>query len=179
MPFIAYKNEKEGSINYLNTPPPEPVVIDSTTLKDYIKFHEIEYEISEGVYWNEGGNKKMGEVIKTLFEARLKYKKTNTALANTIKLMLNSSYGKTIMKTTKTETKIVKTTNKSYDLNTKKWVVNQKTDFERYIFNNFNTIKYYRKLNDNSYEVERTKSDNSFNRGHIGCAILSTSKSGS
>jgi hypothetical protein len=176
MPFIAYKNEKEGSINYLNTPPPEPVVIDSTTLKDYIMFHEIEYEISEGVYWNEGGNKKMGEVVKTLFEARLKYKKTNTALANTIKLMLNSSYGKTIMKTTTTETKIVKTTKKSFDMKTKKWVVKQETDFERYIFNNFNTIKYYRKLNDNSYEVERTKADNSYNRGHIGCAILSTSK---
>jgi hypothetical protein len=148
----------------------------NVNVKFFIGGSPLEYEISEGVYWNEGGNKKMGEVVKTLFEARLKYKKTNTALANTIKLMLNSSYGKTIMKTTKTETKIVKTTKKSYNKETKKWIVKQETDFERYIFNNFNTIKYYRKLNDNSYEVERTKSDNSYNRGHIGCAILSTSK---
>lgn len=176
MPFIAYKNEKEGSINYTNTPPPEPVVIDSTTLKDYIKFHEIEYTITEGVYWNEGGNKKMGEVVERLFNARLKYKKSNTALANTIKLMLNSSYGKTIMKTTNTETKIVKTTQKKYDKTLKKWITQEKTDLERYIYNNFNTIKYYRKINDNSYEVERTKADNSFNRGHIGCSILSMSK---
>ena len=118
----------------------------------------------------------MGEVVQTLFDARLKYKKTNVALANVIKLMLNSSYGKTIMKKTNTETKIVKTTNKTYNKKTKKWVVHKKTDFENYVYNNFNTIKRYRKLNKDNYEVEKICSDNSYNRGHIGCAILSMSK---
>ena len=174
MPFIAHKGE--GSIHYTNEAPEKPIIIDSITLEDYINFHEIEYEILDGVYWDEGTNKKMGEVVQTLFNARLKYKKTNVALANVIKLMLNSSYGKTIMKKTNTETKIVKTTNKTYNKKTKKWVIHKKTDFENYVYNNFNTIKRYRKLNKDNYEVEKICADNSYNRGHIGCAILSMSK---
>lgn len=175
MPFIAHKGE--GSINYTNTPPDEPIVIDSITLEDYINFHEIEYEILDGVYWDMGVNKKMGEVIQTLFNARLQAKKEKKgALSNVIKLMLNSSYGKTIMKKTNTENVIVKTTNKSYNEKTKKWTTHQKTDFEKYVYNNFNTIKSYRKINTDNYEVERVCADNSYNRGHIGCAILSMSK---
>jgi hypothetical protein len=96
MPFIAHKTE--DSIKYTNEAPEKPIVIDSITLEDYINFHHIEYELLEGVYWNEGGNKKMGEVIQRLFNARLQYKKTNVALAIQLNLMLNSSYGKTIMK---------------------------------------------------------------------------------
>ena len=174
MPFVAYKND--SSIKYLNTPPPKPVVIDSTTLQDYIKFQKIEYEILEGVYWDEGGSDKMGKVIKHLFDARLKYKQTNKALANTIKLMLNSSYGKTIMKKTTTEKLIINTSSKTYDKKNKKWVDKKATNLESYVYNNFHTIKSYRKLNDTVYEVQRTCADDSYNRGHIGCAILSTSK---
>lgn len=174
MPFIAHKSDM--SIKYTNEPPKEPITIDSITLQDYIKFHEIEYEILDGVYWNEEGNKKMGEVIQRLFNARLKYKKSNVALANTIKLMLNSAYGKTIMKKTMTETKIIKTSKKRYNKKTKTWENVKKTPFMDYVYNNFNTIKRYRKLNENNWEVERICSDNSYNRGHIGCAILSMSK---
>ena len=174
MPFIAHKTE--DSIKYTNEAPEKPIVIDSITLEDYINFHHIEYELLEGVYWNEGGNKKMGEVIQRLFNARLQYKKTNVALANTIKLMLNSSYGKTIMKKSKTNKQIIQTEKHSYNKTTKKWEIISKTNFNDYVYNNFNTIKNYRKLNDNNYEVEKICADNSFNRGHIGCAILSISK---
>jgi len=172
MPFIAYK--KKGEIDYINTPPPEPVIIDSITLQDYINFHDIEYELLDGVYWNNGVNKKMGEVIQTLFETRLKFKKSNPALANTIKLMLNSSYGKTIMKKTKTEKNIVKT--HQYKKIDNKWEKSEKTNLNNYILSNFNTIKSIRKLNEECYEIEQIKYDESWNRGHIGCAILSTSK---
>jgi len=174
MPFIAHK--KESSIEYLNEAPEGEIVVDSITLQDYIDFHNIEYEILDGVYWNEGGNNKMGEVVKKLFETRLKYKNSNVALSNVIKLMLNSAYGKTIMKKTNTETKIIKTNYKTFDKETGKWSKKEKTPFNDYIYNNFNTIKSWRQLNDSCYEVERVCSDNSSNRGHIGCAILSMSK---
>lgn len=175
MPFIAHKTE--DSIKYTNTAPEKPIIIDSITLEDYIKFHEIEYELLDGVYWDGGSNKKMGEVIQRLFNARLQAKKEGkTALSNTIKLMLNSSYGKTIMKKSKTAKQIIKTETKKYNKTTKQWEVKSKTNFKDYIYNNFNTIRNYRKLNENNYEVEKTCADNSFNRGHIGCAILSISK---
>lgn len=174
MPFIA--NKTKNSIEYLNTPPEEEIVVDSITLEDYIKFHNIEYKILDGVYWNNGYNKKMGDVVLRLFNARLKYKNTNTALANVIKLMLNSAYGKTIMKQTKTETKIIRTNYKTYNNKTKTWNTVEKTPFKDYVYNNFNTIKSWRQINDNCYEVERVCSDSSSNRGHIGCSILSMSK---
>ena len=173
MPFIAQK--EEGSIKYINTPPPEPIIIDSITLQDYINFHQIEYELLDGVYWNEGGNNKMGEVIQRLFNARLQAKKDDkAALSNTIKLMLNSAYGKTMMTQTKQEKVIVKT--HRYKKVKGKWVKQEKTNLQNYVYNNFNTIKSYRQINENCYEFERVKADNSFNRGHIGCAILSISK---
>ena len=175
MPFIAWKT-KEKSINYTNEPPDEPVTIDSITLQDYIKFHKIEYEILDGVYWNGGSNKKIGAVIQRLFEARLKYKKTNVALANTIKLMLNSAYGKTMTKKTMTESRFIKNEKKKKNKETGEWEVVKKTPFMDYVYNNFNTIKSYRRVNEATWELERICSDNSYNRGHIGCAILSMSK---
>jgi hypothetical protein len=174
MPFIAHKDE--DSTKYKNEAPKDPIIIDSLTLQDYIKFHKIDYEILDGVYWNEGVNKKMGKVIQRLFKARLKHKKTNKALANTIKLMLNSAYGKTIMKKTTNQKKIISASKKTYNEETKKWEVHENSRFESYIYNNFNTIRKYRKLNENNYEVEKICADNSYNRGHIGCAILSMSK---
>ena len=180
MPFIAQK-EDDSSIQYINEPPKnpdgtlKPIIIDSITLEDYIKFHEIEYELLDGVYWDEGGNQKMGELTEKLFFERLQAKNEGKkALANTIKLMLNSAYGKTIMKKSKQEKVIVKT--HKYKKVYGKWVKEESVNLHDYIYNNFNTIKSYRKLNENSYEIERIKADNSYNRGHIGCAILSTSK---
>jgi hypothetical protein len=185
IPFIAHKGD--GVINYLNEPPPEPIIIDIITLQDYVKFHKIEYEILDGVYWEGNFNKKMGELVQKLFNERLKYKKSNPALAETIKLMLNSSYGKTIMKKANTEVKIIKNQSKKGN-KTAKPEPKAKTNnyepsvlsvddvFQTYVYNNFRTIKSYRKVNEYNYEVERLKVDDSNNRGHIGCAILSMSK---
>ena len=56
------------------------------------------------------------------------------------------------------------------------WNVEQRTNLNDYVYNNFNTIKSFRKLNATSWEIERTKADDSYNRGHVGCMILSMSK---
>jgi len=166
IPFIAHKGD--GVINYLNKAPEKPIIIDSITLEDYIKFHKVEYEVLDGVYWEGIFNNKMGELIQNLFSTRLKYKKSKPALAETIKLMLNSSYGKTVMKKSKQKVNILKSNYKE----------NLEIDdvFESYVYNNFRTIKSVRKLNIYNYEVEQICIDDSFNRGHIGCAILSMSK---
>jgi hypothetical protein len=177
MPFIASKND-DGVLEYTNKTPKNEIIIDSITLQDYIKFHKIEYKILDGVYWDSGRNKKMGEIVRQLFQARLKAKKEGkTALSNTYKLMLNSSYGKTIMKKSNTQTKIIKTTQKKYNSKTQDWKQINKTDqFQNYVYNNFNTIKSWRKMNDRCNELEEICCDVSYNRGHIGCAILSMSK---
>ena len=174
MPFIAVRSE--GSIKYTNEAPEQPFEIDNTGLEDLIKFHNIEYEVLDGVYWDEGVNKKMGKVIQKLFNARQEYRETNKALANTLKLMLNSSYGKTIMKQSNTRKQIIKESTNKYNKETKKWEKSNSTNFNDFVCNNFNTIKSYRKLNDNTYEIEMICADFSYNRAHVGCSILSMSK---
>jgi hypothetical protein len=176
MPFIAHKGD--GVIEYLNEAPKNIIVIDSITLEDYIKFHHIDFEVVDGVYWEGEFNKKMGELVQTLFQERLKYKKSKPALAQTIKLMLNSSYGKTIMKKSNTEVKVIKNQSKKGNKKNDYTPIHIDVEevFETYVYNNFNTIKSFRKVNEFNYEVERLKVDDSYNRGHIGCAILSMSK---
>ena len=156
MPMIAHRGE---ITDYKNEPPLEPVVIDSITLEDYIKFHKIEYELIEGVYWNEKTNNKIGIIIEQLFSERMKHKKESPCIANILKLMLNSAYGKTIMKKSDTKSIIKKT-----------------AECDKYIYNNFNTIKEIKKLNDSQSEIINFNPDLSYNRAHIGCAILSMSK---
>lgn len=175
MPFISYKNE-DGIMEYTNEPPKEPIVIDSLTLQDYIKFHKIEYELLDGIYWDNGGNKKMGEIINNLFQGRLKAKKDGkNALQNVIKLMMNSAYGKTITKKSFTKYTI-KPKVERRSRNGKWYEVDKTEQLNNYIYSNFRTIKSWRDMSKTSIEMEEIDCDNSFNRGHIGCSILSMSK---
>ena len=172
MPIIAHRGK--DSIDYLNEPPEEPVIIDKTTLEDYIKLHDIEYQVLDGIFWNGMPNKKWKNIIYNLFQERLKYKKTNKPLANTLKLMLNSAYGKCLIKASKQKTSIVKSvTSKKVD---GKWVVNNPDNIGTYIKNNFNTIKSLRQMNDKQYEVQQIAIDTTYNRAHIASFILSMSK---
>ena len=176
MPFLAYKDDND-ILQYSNEPPTNEIVIDSITLQDYKKYHKIKYEIVDGIFWDNEGNKKLGEVIGDLFKERLKCKANKKlALSNVIKLMLNSSYGKTIMKKSKTEFKIVKLQSSKKD-EEGKWTTTDNDDlWNSYVYNNFNTLKVSRKINKRCMEVEKLSVDDSFNRGHIGCMILSMSK---
>ena len=178
--FIGIKNEA-GILEYVNDVKEEGEIIyvDKITLQDYIEFHQIEYDFIDGVYWNQGFNKKMGDLINELFNARLKYKKLKKeaktekeakgydALQNVIKLMMNSSYGKTIIKTSNKKVSYV-------DKNRKGETTGNFG--KNYIYSNFNTITKYREVNEEQLEVEQYTIDTSYNRCHIGCLILSYSK---
>ena len=171
-PFIAIKSDV--SLNYTNEIPVFTqgssdqrdgglfTTVDRFTLEDYIKFHEIEYRIIDGVYWNEGFNKKFA-CIKDVFDERLKQKSLKTAEGDIkqqiYKLVMNAAYGKTLLKSS-----------------CEKNVVVNKKDFDKYIFNNFNTIKHAKKLSDNQYVITQYDPDESSNRAHCGIAILSMSK---
>ena len=161
MPFISYKDEK-GILQYTNKAPDVNLIVDKYTLEDYINFHKIDFELIDGVYWNKGFNNKMGDLVKNLFNFRLQNKKKNPALANVIKLMLNSSYGKSIIKQS-FNNKVYKST---YD--------NEK--LKNYIYNNYETIKKLDYIGKSTCIITQNGYDNSFNYGHVGCSILSYSK---
>lgn len=162
LPFVSYKDD-DGILRYTNTVPEKglSVVIDKYTLEDWIKFQEIEYTIKDGVYWNSGFNKKMGDVIDVLFTDRLKHKKAgNDAMQQILKLMMNSSYGKTIIKKSMSEKKIIK-----------------EKDLDDFLHNYYYLIKKpVERLNSKQYIAVLDGVDNSFNLAHVGVSILSMSK---
>ena len=71
---------------------------DHITLVDLIKFQKIKFTLLGGYYYNGRRNIACRKVIQRLFELRLKYKKEDNPLQQVIKLILNSVYGKTILK---------------------------------------------------------------------------------
>jgi hypothetical protein len=160
LPMVSYKDD-EGILQYTNVID-DPIIsyIDMITLEDWIEFQQIEYEILDGVYWNDGYNKKMGEIIEHLFNERLKQKKQgNEALQQVLKLMMNSSYGKTITKKSMTDKIIIDAKYK-----------------DKYFYNNFRNIKEQTPLYNGDYLFKIDKVDTSYNEAHIGVIILSYSK---
>ena len=155
MPFISIPGEE--NIIYTNTANNNLIYIDTITLEDYKNFHEIEYKIIDGVYWTGEFNKNIGAVILKLTEERNRYKLLkNDSMSTIIKLIMNSIYGRTILKMSNTTVKYV-------------------DDFN-YIISNFDNISSYYNKGYGQYRVKMNKMDNSYNLGHIGTCILSMSK---
>ncbi|RLN51642.1 hypothetical protein BBJ28_00024311 [Nothophytophthora sp. Chile5] len=74
------------------------LIMGKQALEDIINFQDAKCTIIEGCYWDEGFNNKICETISKMFNARLKYKAEGNPLQNVLKLMMNSSYGKLLMK---------------------------------------------------------------------------------
>jgi hypothetical protein len=71
------------------------------------QFHGMEYEILAGYYYNDGFNPKVCEVIEKLFQERLKMKQAENPIEQQYKLILNSAYGKTLLKAREDECKYI------------------------------------------------------------------------
>lgn len=156
--LTSYVNENKVRI-FSNDMINKKIHVDKISLEDLIKYQDIKFEIICGYYFNEGRNEKIGEVINNMFNSRLKYKKDNNPIQLIFKLLMNSSYGKTLLRPIDTDTKII-----------------QKKDFNKYLSRNYNFIKEYTVSGDN-YIVKTYKPIiNHFNLCHIGCEILSMSK---
>ena len=156
---IVHKRE-DGKIDYVNESEPFETFIDIYQLADYIKYQGVQFEILGGVYWNEGFNKKIGALNKKLFDARIKYKEDeNESLQLCCKLMMNSIYGRSILKQTKECVQVVSEEEK-----------------DNVIWSKFSTIKKFEKLNSRQYKVYLDKLDDSANFCHVGVSILSYSK---
>ena len=162
MPLMSFIKE-DGTREWTNEMEGKTMVVDKYALEDLIEFHQIDFDIIEGYYFNDGYNTKVREIIMSLFTLRLKAKKDgNEPLADVCKLQLNSSYGKTLQKSINNDTKFV-----------------NKKDFEKsYFYNNLHSINYFQDIPDSDYIfIDETKSiKTSYNRPHIGATILSYSK---
>ena len=140
------------------------VYLDKTSLEDAIKFHnlipEVDFKIIRGYYFDEGFNTGCKNTIKYLFDVRLQKKKEKNPIQIVYKLLMNTSYGKTIQKPIDNET-----------------IIKENYESDTYLKRNHNFIKKYKKTFGDKYVITKIKPiQNHYSHPHIGCQILGMSK---
>ena len=134
---------------------------DKTTLEEVIKYHQIEFKIIRGYYYNEGRNMNLKPTIEHLFNTRLEAKKQKNPIEKIYKLIMNSCYGKCLLKPIDTEYK---------------YISNSK--YKEFMSNNYNWVKDADYCSEsNTWRIKLIKAINEhFNLVHCGVEVLSTSK---
>lgn len=158
-PLMSFKNEN-GVRMFTNDMVGKIVRVDRYTLEDLIQFQGITFEVLRGYYFNEGFNNKINEVINFLFVERLRLKKEGNPAEQVYKLIMNSGYGKSIMKPVKTETRFFDNEEK----------------FQVFLSRHYNWVSSYIRMG-NKIKVTLIKTlDEHFNISQVGTMILSMSK---
>ncbi len=107
-PLIVWNPEfNRGENHERATNAPCRMYMDHITFEDIIRFHKASIKPIRGYYYDGNRDHKIRDVIKELFELRLKYKRERNPLQTIIKLLLNSVYGKCILKPIDTKTKFI------------------------------------------------------------------------
>jgi len=151
---------KEGdTLKYSNDLINQEIFIDKYALEDLIKYQDVEFNVIEGIYWNNGYNTNIGKLAEELHRERCKHKNTNPALGNVLKLLMNSIYGKTAMKRSDSKITYIPSEN-----------------FDEYLYQNFGTVKEISNINHPQVRVTQSDYDNSFSLNHVAVSVLSTSK---
>ena len=118
----------------------ETIYTDKTALEDAIQFQDIDFEILDGYYFNEGHNDKIGHVIKHLYTKRKELKSNKNPAQMVVKELMNSMYGKTILKPIETET-----------------IVKQEKYYHKYVSFKYNYIQSSVQVGDRYY-IKKIKS---------------------
>ena len=155
------KKTKEGIRDWTNDMEGETMFVDKTTMEDIIKYHKIEYQIIKGYYFDEGRNMLLKPVMENVFNLRLKAKADKNPIQAVYKLIMNSAYGKTLLKPFSTEIEYI-----------------SEKKIKEYIGRNYNWIIEATILpNGKTYKVKTHKSINKhFNIVQAGVEVLSMSK---
>lgn len=136
--------------------------VDKIMLEDLIRHQKIEFTIICGIYFNNGRNDKIKEVITFLFNERLRYKREGNPIQESFKLIMNSSYGKLILKDVDTENKYIKGENNMLQF---------------VLYNLFNVNDITQLHDSDIYKINvNVTIDNNYTSPHIGGEILSMSK---
>ncbi len=158
-PLLSYKND-DGVRIFTNDMVGRVVRVDKYTLEDMIKFQSITFRVIRGYYFNDGFNTQVNDTILYLFNKRLEMKKEGNPAEMVYKLIMNSGYGKSIMKPVETEARFF----------------DDDESYMRFLDRHYNWITTFVKFgNKTKANLVKPLIDH-YNRAHIGTTILSTSK---
>ena len=157
--LMSYKNQ-EGVRIFTNDMIGKKIRVDKYTLEDLIQFQNITFDVVRGYYFDEGFNTKIKDTILFLFNERLRLKKEDNPAEQIFKLIMNSGYGKSIMKPVDNECHI-------FDDNDK---------FQVYLSKNYNWITSFVKFGTKvKVDTVKTLIDH-YNIAQVGVCILAMSK---
>jgi hypothetical protein len=158
-PLVSVKNEN-GIRNFTNDIVGQTIRVDKTTLEDLINFQNITFDIIRGYYFDEGFNTKICETINYLFQERINKKKQKNPAQQIYKLIMNASYGKSIMK----------------PIESKSVFFDNKDDFEIFMSRNYNWVRSFTEFGDKVKVNVIKPIEDHHNIAHVGVSILSMSK---
>lgn len=161
-------NEKDsdGVLHFSNKPKQRKFVVQNEQMQDLIKFYNLErdvhYKFIKGIYFPDGYNDKIKSIMRILFDTRNKYKKDKNPIQVIYKLIMNASYGKTILKQTDYKVKIMNNSDEE--------------DYNNYLIKNYNRIKEIESYPNHKIIKEYTALIDHKNCAHIGSHVLAQSK---
>jgi hypothetical protein len=158
-PLMSAIND-DGVRMFSNDMVGKTIKVDKTTLEDMIEFQKITFHVVRGYYFNEGFNTKITEVIRYLFEKRLELKKDENPAEEVYKLLMNSAYGKSIMKPVETETRFF----------------DDDEEARKYITRHYNWVNSFVKFGNKTKVSSMQVLSKHFNIAQVGVCILSMSK---
>ena len=158
-PLTSKINEESGVRDFINEMDNGIPYIDKVGLEEIITYQEAEFEIIDGYYYDQGRNNTTNHVIEDLYNLRRKLKQDKNPAQIVIKLLMNSMYGKTIIKPVGTDTA----------------VKDNRDDFEKYISYNYNYIDSVIEVNCKIYKKVKSILSH-YNYVHCGVETLSMSK---
>jgi hypothetical protein len=162
-PLMSYINDK--GVRIFTNDPQDTLYVCKIDFEDLIEFHDIEYEIIDGYYYDEGRNNKLKEVISFVFNERLKMKAQKNPLQEIYKLIMNSSYGKCLQKA-----------------HPDKLVFKNQDNIDKFIDKNYNYIVNCEEINNDNedykkYVIKMKQGINEhYNNAHCGVEVLAMSK---
>lgn len=169
-PLMSYVDD-EGNRLWSNDCEGKFLYVDKIALEEWIIHQDIDYDIIEGYYFDDGFNNQIVSTIERLFNERLKFKSAGNRIEMVYKLIMNSAYGRTLMKPFETSIKYVDKGKISDEFPLGKTMSN-------YVGKNYNVIKsFVLDESGDTYQVKAYESiDEHYNNVHQGVYILSMSK---
>lgn len=158
-PLSSIKNDKDIRV-FTNDLVGSTKTVDKVSLEDLVNFQGVEYDLVRGYYWNEGRNMELKDTIDFYFNERVKQKKAKNPIQSVYKLLMNSAYGKTMIKPFESDNKIV-----------------SGEDKESFISTHYNQILEMCELHNGSHQIKVLNViDSHFNNVICGVEVLSMSK---
>lgn len=158
-PLVSTKNE-EGVRIFSNDVIGSIIRVDRYSLEDLIQFQGLTFEVLRGYYFNEGFNTKIKKVIKFLFDERLRMKKEGNPAQEVYKLIMNSGYGKSIMKA----------------IEERSFFFDNEDEFKVFLSRNYNWVSSYVRFGTKIKVNGINTLSSHFNIAQVGTTILSMSK---